>query len=506
VGIPYNYVIDSAMHEPDYAGMYTIAVTNTGTAPLRIHSICVTDGAPNPARNTCYFYNATFDFGEAGWTLSEDAQAWDGDLRIPDGETFAQNVHLWPGTMNYNLEVYASLWTARDYEPAEEDVVNYVKMEYQWGVGDWTPIYTSLPGPIYNDRAFFGDFAVHPKIRFYESLPVSTETNGAFTFRPTFYEGIPAEVYGLTIWDVCLSYPGGDFPGDEGDSGWDPPLDPVCQYISPPVGNNLGQWISYLWARLNRFFECELMVNLNAIWNLLMQFKDMVGWAIRYINAVIWYTSNWLGTDLLPWLGGHFYNMAMGQTTYINAGEGQCNNIFCFFSNLFGTGGSIFDTLINGLTSLFHDLTTSIDNLVSNLASILSQIIAQIIAPIVDTLLGILNQAVGVLLTIILAVIQAAFMLIGLAYSVFEHMIHLADVIIGAWQNATPTPIPGLPTCAIDPKSNAFCAGLWMLENTVFSGPGQLLIPILIGYGTIMMILWGIGEFKKMLAEVGGSL
>jgi hypothetical protein len=45
-----------------------------------------------------------------------------------------------------------------------------------------------------------------------------------------------------------------------------------------------------------------------------------------------------------------------------------------------------------------------------------------------------------------------------------------------------------------------------MLENTVFSGPGQLLIPILIGYGSIMLLLWGIGELKKTLLETGKAL
>jgi len=82
----------------------------------------------------------------------------------------------------------------------------------------------------------------------------------------------------------------------------------------------------------------------------------------------------------------------------------------------------------------------------------------------------------------------------------------LFEAVINSYINAPPIDIPHMPACSTNPQQNGLCIGLWMMENTIFSGTGALLIPLLISYSGIMWLLWAVKEIKKVVLETGRGL
>jgi len=86
----------------------------------------------------------------------------------------------------------------------------------------------------------------------------------------------------------------------------------------------------------------------------------------------------------------------------------------------------------------------------------------------------------------------------------------LTSGMIGSWNNAIPTAIPGAPRCASDQFSSALCAIWYILDYTVLDGTiGQLLIPLSLIVIDIAILFQFIKLGRAILSRlaklVGGS-
>lgn len=71
--------------------------------------------------------------------------------------------------------------------------------------------------------------------------------------------------------------------------------------------------------------------------------------------------------------------------------------------------------------------------------------------------------------------------------------------IVGAWNTAPVTAPPGVPLCTTQPQLNEFCAILYFLRFTIFSGPiGSLIMPL----ATIVFDLFIVFLFIRMLRAI----
>jgi hypothetical protein len=55
---------------------------------------------------------------------------------------------------------------------------------------------------------------------------------------------------------------------------------------------------------------------------------------------------------------------------------------------------------------------------------------------------------------------------------------------------------------------------VWVLDNTIYAktamftvaGPFEIIQSIMIGVGSLMLLLWAVREFKKTIQDIGGGI
>lgn len=479
------HVISSHFPIPDSGSFYTVSVQNTGTEFIEISSICVTSAANSNGLSACYFSNHSFDFGGSSWTFSGSVPET-GVMKLFWDDTLSANVDITPpiGGGTYTLRVNTSLWRTfffdwTNYTPYITPQPN-VQMQYEWPGGSG---YISMPAVHTNlTEVAFWEFALlgGSVITFETEINVAAPINGIFSLKPIVDDPSDGNAPGLQIFDVCLS---GYTPPDQGAVGPSNPFNPRCSAVTPPSGDAIGDWIYWHLSNLDQFFQCDLMVLLNRMYKTMIEAYETFGWSIRYSQSVWIDVVDWLGDDLFPWLEGHFNNMARGNVITINSTE-QCGNIFCAFTIL--------------VEQIGQAIQSSFDAF--------NLIITELLSPIIDSLLPLMFSAIALLITIISQIINVGFGLLNMFLGVIANLITYTNIIFGAWNNSVPLAIPGLPLCGVDPQGDALCITLWMMENTIFSGIGALIIPLIIGFGSIMLILWGFGELRGAVTEANEAI
>lgn len=454
-----DYTIPSATVTPDIGDTFSTArVTNTGPYALLVASACVSSADVHTTPQACYFADPTFDNYGTGWTSGGSGvtlffQGW---AQVPDGGWISQPVALEPNEddspRTYNLIVEAH---ALGYNGSDSGTAS---LSYTWPADSGSPVSIGtldlnydLPGnPGYPDGSQ----------SFTAEVVVSSSTSGDFHINVTSdVESVP----NIAIDSVCLEAEGGNGVGG--------PPTPLCSTNAKPQNNDIGPWITWHWNNLNGFFKCDLMVLLRKMYTVSVNTYNTVGYWIKYSFALIRLTFTWSDKTFFPWLNGHFRNMAIGQVTTITESGGGCHDIFCAIGDLIG-----------GLNPIIDALANAINNLVAILLSG---------ASFFFTILG------GVI-TFILALIVKLFVFIQSAAA-------LLGGLITAYNTATPTAIPGLPTCASDPDSSILCRGLWVLDNTIFAGRWGILFTVILSILGIHLILWAMGEFRNIILKMGSA-
>ncbi len=443
-----RYEIAAALHTPDLGSSYTVKVSNTGRKDVELRYVCATRGAPNVAPSGCYFANSSFDYGLQSWTVVEgEVTELTGALRlranaVPRG-SISQDVRLLPEEegveYTYTLTVESRAFLAL---PAATGTYT-LKVTYDGVTYD-------IGAPI--DAVGAGYLVMYEKRSV--SIPVTTETVGPMVISFVHGDDPAGSLLSIEILDVCLE---GPFPG-QGGAGWEPASG--CRKNTPPVGSDVGQWTAWHWANLDNAFQCELFPLLRKTYKRIDDGFTLVGWQARYWSDSASMTGKWLGTRLFPYLNGHFRNIALGQVTTIEGGG----------------GAGLWDVLLAFIS---------------------------LIRPVIDLITSTLGTTVTLLLSVITGVIGFIVSLASQGLSIIQQATGLLSTLISAYNNAPPQSLPGMPSCSVDPKGHPLCIAWWVLDNTIFSGPGALVIPVITGVLSIHLVLWVVGELKRALVETG---
>lgn len=439
----------------DVSGLgYTVRIANTGgNGGIVVRAVCLTteDHELNP-RN-CYFQNPEFD-GIVGWSpnyLTVGA----GFVQLFNLQSISQTVSLQPNEddspRTYRLEVDARIVPApgETYEDDEGEAL----LDYSWEgntgeVGSLDLQWNTPGNPGYPDA--FQTLSV--------DIEVDEPTSGAFNLVAVVTDN--PTIRGIAISRACLTAdPEG--PPTSGVSG---PFQTTCSTIPIPTDNGVGAWTMYHWRNLDKFFNCKLMVLLNKWFNVFDQFRRTALLFMRYNVALVQRAVDWL-TTAMWWLNGHLRNIAIGQITTVSSGA---------------TFWDVLLALINGV-----------------LSPLLNAILE-----VVALIRGIVEAAVILMLAGVVAAIALIVLFVAQILNLLLLGRELLSVLINAFNGAPLPSIPLLPLCSVDPQSSPICVGLWVLENTIFSGPGSIAIPLLVSIGSIHLILWIIGEIKRTVMRM----
>lgn len=441
----YSVIIPQSS-EPDSGLEFTVGIENTGSTSIEVNYICVTEGDAAIDPGVCIFPMNTDwvnDWSGGGGAVIDTAQ-----FLLGDGATISQSLTLTEAG-DYRITVLTSLWS----ESSLWNLGGESQIALKWTFGA-LPQETFTPNP-----GVWQAFSSSGALNYSDTLTLAAAATETMTITVDIVNA-PATTKGLAIEGVCISL--------EPEGGTiDPPLTATCKVVTRPTTADLWRWIEYHWQQLDRFFHCELMIYLNRLYDMLNGWRLTAAWAVRWGQSSIHLGSQWMGKQLFPWLNGHFRNMAFGQVTTIDQSGGI----------------GLWDVLLALINGVFAPITGALTQIVGLLIGLITQI--------ANLLLSVITGAI----TLVLAIITQALNLLMTGQQ-------MLGSIVTAYNTADPTAIPGLPTC-IDPKSHLLCTGVWVLDNTIFSGPGTALIPLVIAIFSILLVLWIVGEIKRTIVGVG---
>lgn len=442
---------------------YIVRIQNVSDeGGILIQGACLSTNDRELNPRNCYFQNYEFD-GITGWA-APSALVGAGYLQIADLETISQEITLLPNEdespRTYRLEVDARVIPVpgATYDSNSgsaglaygfgEDTDNIGSLDLQW----------NTPGnPGYPDA--YQTISV--------DFEVSEPTTAAFTIIGLVSGN--STILGVAVDRACILAEA-EGPPTSGVSG---PFQTTCNTIPIPTDETVGAWTMYHWRNLDKFFNCKLMVLLNKWFKVFDEFKRTSLLFMRYSVALVQRGANWL-TTAMWWANGHFRNMAIGQVTTITT-EGGCHDLFCAIVDVVTTLGNLLTPIIESLSN------------------------------ITNVLLGVLIGAVNLFFTLVSGLLAFVVALIIRLFNFLQLATGLLGSIITAWNTATPTAIPGLPTCTVDPNSSLLCIIAWILDNTILAGRWGVLITLILAILAIHMILWAIGEFRSVLLKTWSS-
>lgn len=470
--------IPAGNHVADSGFFRTASAYNNGPVGIELYSFCLAEGTVYSQPGSCYFLNPSFDDNLTHWSYNSGVSSWvtTGQVLMNDGGTIAQSPPspLYPNGAS-EWEYYVTLKAAVIGDGWESASSSTVGFSWEFPSGGATGDFLS---PASTTTYAFSSFKVNVpnnlntfagnEILFQANLPIASVTQGAFTLTANLdlnddFEGA------VLLRELCVHDPLAHWPDDGIGGGIDPPFTPTCTRVSPPTTNDVGAWTFFHWSSLDRFFQCDLMVTLNQIASTTNTTLHYVRWQGLYQQSVMQSYIDWIPSNVIPWLNGHFRNMSVGSVTVINQDSGGCHDIFClaesFFSGTFG-----------------------------------------LLGPIVDLVVGLITQGANLLFGVITALVTIFIALVGQVWTLFSSLGAWLGALVNAWNSAVPVVPDFLPSCAVDYTSSAFCLAIFAMENTIFSGPGALLVPLIIGFGSIMLLLWAVGALRDVIASIGKNV
>lgn len=473
--------VELAMHEPDEGSLYSVQIANVGSRSLWIFWNCISENTDGSPQSQCYFAN--FDFMEfensetAAWAVYSVAAIDFGQIMLDDEAAIGQNVYLYPDADSpheYTIKVEWA-WHRWAEDGAVGTPVPDVQFEYRFNSDPYEDFGTQT-----SYREIDSSFSEVTT----QTVSVSEPIDGEFRLRvdidPKTYSGeLFVLIREVCIYDDFAHHPKGDgtLPGGSINIGDDPA---VCSpAIRPDISStvNVGAWVNYLWLNLRNFFYCNLEPLLEKIAAIANDTLQLVRWQILYWQASGARLMAWSGNSLIPWLGGHFANMAFGrQTTVIQEAEG-CNNLFCL------------------LQSLVEEILSPVVNLIVNF-----------LTQVIDLLYKLIDMALDLLGTLASAIVRLIAEVINLITTLVQFVRMYLFAFISAITNAQPVPMDGLPNCSDDPQSTSWCMAFYGLDKTVFAAEGQLIIPVFIGVLAVMQLIWLAQKISELIERIGGGL
>lgn len=454
--------------DPDGFG-HTVRITNLSpSGAVYVQAACLTTNDHELNPRACAFANPDFD-SINGW-VSSNPQVGNGFVILGDADFVSQdNIRLLPNedssprTYYLSVDVRPIAAPGASFNPG----VGTATMYYSWdeidtiGTLDLTWNQSGEPG--YPDA--------------FQTLIVPIEVVESTMADFIIYTGIvDNSTMRIALSRACISTE--EEPSDSGTGG---PFKTTCSTIPVPSDDSFGAWILYHWRNSDKFFNCRLMVLLNKWFKVFDDFRRTTLLFLRWTIALVHKVADWSVT-VFWWLNGSFRNIATGNVTTV-LGDNQCHDLICLIAGIFNPGG----------TNIFDVLLAAINGLLS------------IAGQIIGLLLALITQAANVLLTVIVGSIVFVIKIVGQILALLKLGQALLASLISAYNNATPIPIPFMPTCVSDPQSSGFCVFFWVADNTIFSGPGALIVPLLVAIGSIHLIIWVASEIRNTVLSVGST-
>jgi hypothetical protein len=464
------WTIASATHTADQGSLYSIRILNSGRAPFTVLQNCVSTGEPNAAPSSCYFQNFSFDGQFTNWTTTGTIVPADapGSLYVmSDLATIGQNVKLYAdgggGDHEYTVRLEGVLHATAN---------SLIQVRYRFGGGGW--ILPDVNGWTLSQQSLTALQRTYVLEFDVPSGTFSGLMEFQFDFTPTGGDAVGTTL-SLQLYSLCLQDGSGwaDYPGGGG-SGWTPGTG--CDNNAPPVElqDDFGAWIAYHLKGMENIYYCDVIPQLDRLNNITYGIYEYAQWTGLYSQAAQSQAMLWADKQLFPWLGGYLSNIAnaAGGRITVDPGGG-CHDLFC-----------LLDAIVQSVIGPIVDL----------------------VGRIIDTILSLINTAANLLIPLIEAIIGFFVTIINGLAGILNSLITLITAFITGISNAQPAPVPGLPNCAIDPSSNAICAVMYGLQNTVFSDEGSAILPLFIAILSIVQLQWFIAKITELIAEVTDRL
>lgn len=531
-----TYTIPSQTHSPNNGLLYDVILQNNSNTSIQLDYFCLTEG--DPQLTECVFLNADFRNGLDNWT------AFDATLvgfeqpmvKVQNLSELQQVVAIEPGdytlSLTYQIPIPITSTTfAVEYYLEEE---NYF--------GTFTLNSSSPATQIATDDITIGDDpgSLGQRIVF----TVSGATPTAF-----FY-----------VKKICLN-----LTDDTDDGGGDDDLtDPSCLYNPVmPDEADIGTATQWHWGNLSRLYNCKVIPILRSIDKNVQSIWTFLGQQFQWFMHLMFKSVEWVGEELLPWLAGYLSNIQPG-TIVVNESTGescQAFDIICFFSGIinnlvnnlttvFTTAlnqlGETIRTVLNGLVSVFGSLSGllqtviyelggviqtvvwTLGNIIGTLANLIIEVIKtvleNVVRPLLDSIIYIIRQIVDQLLVplfklvlqfietflnfvlyLLVLLIRLGLTLVIRLFEIARYGLEILTTILTAWNGAPAKTLEGMPNCDTTPDAG-LCQIWWLMDNTIFTGPGALIIPIITATGWILLALYLVKELRSTVFKAAGGM
>jgi hypothetical protein len=319
-----------------------------------------------------------------------------------------------------------------------------------------------------------GDFssAVSTWNIYTDTFTVSTASDASFSFVSSGSDIAQIDY-------VCL------IPQNQPVAPSDPDVVDVVGCQSCPAtytGNNPGdvvEAITWLDCRLRQVYQCDMRQILVDTRDATQETVRGIGMAGRWASASANINNKFL-RSIAWYLGGHLNNVALMLSDTINYSGGAGITIIDSSGNL--SFWDVIGLLFEGLRDVLMGLLDTINNLFTFLA------------PIVGTLADVILAAVDILQSVINAIL-------GQVESVWYFVQALVDATATA-----PQTIEGMPDCTAGLASGDadwYCWGFYIIDNTIFAGPAQYFLPIVMAFAAFNLLVWGFRRVTNAMAAAG---
>lgn len=483
-----------AYYMPDLLSYFTLAISNTGPEPIAVGDVCLeieepeTGGGP---LEQCIFTNYMFFNLDEFWNSSAGVLFEDAQALMSSGQSIMQDVNLYPptdGDATYTVQADFAIWY---HDDAYHDAANgdLVTMHY---------IYPDSGAAVELDQL---EMLNDNYYRASTEIEVSEPMAGGFIFSPEVASA--PGVRGIALRRVCLE---SDAFYDEDGNPFEPggpSFDVKCGPNPRPSGGFIGDWVTWHLRNLERFFNCDLMAVLNALFEL-----------SRWSQALALHSFQWLTDVLVPYAGGYLDNISAalvliasgaafdayhssGETIYwpsslgepepdgdimmLDGGfvmmsgepEQECA-WYAFWCHGSRAASKVWNWTSDTVAGVWNAMLAALEWIVKALTFIVDQV-TYAIRFLWDTLRGI---------------VTFLWWLLGELLEILRLVRDTVMMFVEEWNNADPAPIPGMANCDVNPEQNKLCITWWMLQETIFSGSyGQAIMPLITAIFALVAVL-----------------
>lgn len=180
-------------------------------------------------------------------------------------------------------------------------------------------------------------------------------------------------------------------------------------------------------------------------------------------------------------------------------GEAVVSAIMWIINSIVGIV-NFFATAIQTVVNFFADFILRIVNafirFVGDIGAFIIMVVEQVIDFVVAIVINIIEiiEVVAMAVNVIIAIAQLILHYIGQAFTLFFS-------IVNGLNDATATPIPGLPRCISEPVQHDLCAIWYMIDWTLIAPgtPGEFIVPLFVLMIDVFILFYIVAAVMRLL-------